>query len=73
MTRSLIGCILANLACIAACAGLMAFYPKASGFTITTPSSTHFLSGGVFLSTALLCLLDLAIGIYLAWSLLNPR
>jgi hypothetical protein len=51
----------------------MAFYPKASGFTITTPSSTHFLSGGVFLSTALLCLLDLAIGIYLAWSLLNPR
>ncbi len=73
MTRVLIGCIFANLICIAVCGALLAFFPKSSGFTITTSTATHYLSGGVFLSTALLCLLDLAISLFLAWSLLRLR
>lgn len=73
MGRMLIGCLLANLVCIAACGALVLFYPKNSGFTLTTPTSTHYLSGGIFLSAALLCLADLTIAIYLAWSLSHPR
>ena len=73
MGRILIGCILANLACIAACGALLLFYPTNSGFTITTSTSTHYLPGGEFLSVALMCLLDLTIGVYLVWSLLHLR
>ena len=73
MGRMLIGCILANLACIAACGALLLFYPKNSGFTISTSTSTHYLPGGEFLSAALLCVLDLTIGVYLAWSLSHVR
>jgi hypothetical protein len=73
MGRTLIGCIFANLACIATCGAFLLFYPKNSGFTITTPTSTHNLPGGEFPSAALLCLLDLGIGVYLAWSLLHMR
>ena len=73
MGRTLIGCILANLACIAACGALLLFYPKNSGFTITTSTSTRYLPGGEFLSVALLCVLDLMIGVYLAWSLSHMR
>jgi hypothetical protein len=69
MGRMLIGCLLANLACIAACGALLLFYPHDSGFTITTSKSTHYFSGGEFLSAALLCLVNLTIGVYLAWSL----
>ena len=68
MGRALIVCILANLACVAACAALLLFYPHNSGFTITTSTRTHYFPGG-----ALLCLFNLAIGAYLAWSLLHPR
>jgi hypothetical protein len=73
MGRTLIGCILANLAGIGTCGALLLFYPKSSGFTITTSTSTHYLPGGELLSAALLCLLNLTIGIYLVWSLLHMR
>ena len=73
MGRTLIGCMLANLASIAACGALLLFYPKDSGFTVTTSTSTYYLPGGEFLSAALLCILDLTIGVYLAWSLLHMR
>ena len=73
MGRTLIGCILANLVGIGACGALLLFYPKSSGFTITTPTSTHYLAGGELLSAALFCLLNLTIGIYLIWALLHMR
>lgn len=73
MRTTLIGCIFANLGCIAGCGALLLFYPRNSGFTVTTSRSTHYLEGGVFLSGTLLCLLDLGIGVYLAWSLLRIR
>ena len=73
MARTLIGCIVANLACIAACGALLLFYPKNSGFTITTSTTTHYLSDGEFLSAALLSILDLAIGVYIVWSLSHMR
>jgi len=73
MARTLIGCILANLACIAACGALLLFYPKNSGFTITTSTTTHYLSGGEFLSAALLCILDLTIAVYIVWSYSHMR
>ena len=68
MGRMLIGCLLANLACVAACGALLMFYPNDSGFTITTSKSTHYFAGGEVLSAALLCLLDLTIGVYVGWS-----
>jgi hypothetical protein len=43
------------------------------GFMVTTRHATHFISGDIFLSAALLCLVDSALGIYLAWWLLHPR
>jgi hypothetical protein len=58
---------------MAVCGALLLFYPKESGFTITTANATHYIGGGTFLSALLMCLLDFAIGAYLAWSLLHPR
>jgi hypothetical protein len=73
MNRVLVGCLVANMACAVVCGALLLFYPKNSGFTITTATSTHYFPGGVLLSAALLCFLDLTIGVYLAWWLLNLR
>lgn len=76
MGRLLIGCLLVNLACIAVCGAILLYYPNESGFTITTSKSTHYFAGGEFLGAALLCLLNLAMGVYLAlsfWSLLYRR
>lgn len=63
--------LVANSACIAACGALLLFFPMTAGFTVTTPKSTHFLPGGEFLSTVLLCLVDLTIAVYLAWSFVH--
>ena len=63
MGRTLVGCILANTACIALCGALLMFYPKDSGFTVTTPTSTHYLAGGELLAGALLCAVNFAIGV----------
>ena len=58
---------------ILASAALLQWFPSQQGFTVTTPHATHFISGDIFLSAALLCLVDSALGIYLAWLLLRPR
>jgi len=73
MVRMLISCLLLNLACVGACAALLLFYPRNSGFTTSDPRSTHYLAGGEILSAALLSIVDVAIGVYLAWSLLYTR
>ena len=73
MNRVLVGCLVANMDCAVVCGALLRFYPKNSGFTITTAISAHYFPGGVLLSAALLCFLDLTIGVYLAWWLLNLR
>jgi hypothetical protein len=69
MTRLLIRCLLFNLACIVASGMLLRFYPKTNGFTV----GTHYLEGGVFLGTTLLCLVDSMIGVYLAWSMFHQH
>jgi hypothetical protein len=73
MTRILSGCLIANLACLTVCGALFWLHPKNSGFTITTHQTTHYIAGGEFLGAVILCLCDLAIGIYLAWSFLHLR
>jgi hypothetical protein len=73
MERALVRCLLFNLAVIVASGALLKWYPVASGFTVTTSQATHYISGNIFLSAVLLCLLDSAIGIYLAWTLFHPR
>jgi len=73
MQRTLIRCLLLNLIVILASGVLLKWYPIQQQFTVTIPQATHYISGNIFLSALLLCLLDTAIGIYLAWSLLHPR
>jgi len=73
MARILSSCLIANLFCLSVCSALLWLYPKNSGFTITTRQTTHYITGGEFLGAAILCLFDLVIGIYLAWSFLHLR
>jgi len=73
MRTTLISCLLINLAAILACGALLKWFPSQQGFTVTTPHTMHFINGDIFLSAALLCIVDSALGIYLAWSLLHPR
>jgi hypothetical protein len=73
MRLTLVRCLLLNLIVILASGALLKWYPSQQGFTVTTSKATHYLSGDIFLSGVLLCLLDSAIGIYMAWSLLHPR
>ena len=73
MRTTLVCCLLLNLAVILASAALLQWFPSQQGFTVTTPHATYFISGDIFLSAALLCLVDSALGIYLAWWLLHPR
>ena len=73
MQRTLIRCLLLNLIIILASGALLKWYPTDQGLTVTTPQATHYISNNIFLSALLLCLLDTAIGIYLAWSLLHLR
>ena len=73
MGRTLIGCIVADAVGVALCGALLIFYPKSSGFTLTTPSSTHCVPGGELICGVLLCVANLVIGIYLAWSLTHWR
>ena len=65
-------CLLLNLAVVLASGALFKWFPSQPGFTVTTPQATHFIDGNTFLSAALLCLVDSALGIYLAWSLFYP-
>jgi hypothetical protein len=71
MNRVLVGCLVANMACAVICGALLRFYPKNSGFTITS-ATTHYFPGGVLLSAALLCFLDLTISVHLAWLIVEP-
>jgi hypothetical protein len=73
MRTTLVCCLLINLSVILASGALLKWFPSQRGFTVTTPQATHFISGDIFLSAALLCLVDSTLGIYLAWSLLHPR
>jgi hypothetical protein len=73
MRTTLVCCLLLNLAAILASSALLQSFPAQQGFTVTTPHATHFISGDIFLSAALLCLVDSALGIYLVWWLLHPR
>jgi hypothetical protein len=73
MRTTLVCCLLLNLAVILASSALLQWFPSQQGFTVTTPHATHFISGGIFLGAALLCLVDSALGIYLGWWLLHPR
>jgi hypothetical protein len=73
MRLTLVRCLLLNLMVILASGALLKWYPIQQGFRVTTSHTAHYISGNIFLSGVLLCLLDTAIGIYLAWSLLHPR
>jgi hypothetical protein len=66
-------CLVLNLAAILASGALLKWYPADQGFTVTTSRATHYISENVALSGVLLCVVDFAIGIYLAWSLWHPR
>lgn len=65
--------LLINAAGILVSCAILFLFPRESGFTVTTPNSTHYFGGGVYLSAIVMCLVDLAIGIGIAWSLLHPR
>ncbi|MGA8090596.1 MAG: hypothetical protein WCA10_25195 [Terracidiphilus sp.] len=73
MRLALVRCLLLNLIVILASGALLKWYPIQQGFTVTTSQTTHYIGGNIFLSGVFLCLLDSAIGVYLAWSLLHPR
>jgi hypothetical protein len=73
MRITVVFCLLLNLAVILVCGALLKWYPSQQGFTLTTSRATHYFSGGVLPSALLLCLLDTAIAIYLAWSLWHVR
>jgi len=71
MGRLLTGCLTANLACILVCGALLWLYPRNSGFTITTSQRTHYFGGGPLLGALVLCLSDVAIAVFLAWTWLR--
>jgi hypothetical protein len=73
MRTTLVCCLLLNLAVILASSALLQWFPSQQGFTVTTPHATYFISGEIFLSATLLCLVDSALGIYLVWWLFHPR
>jgi hypothetical protein len=73
MRTTLVCCLLLNLAVIMASGALLKWFRSQPGFTVTTPHATHFIGWDVFLSAALLCFVDGALGIYLAWSLFHLR
>ena len=62
-----------NLAVILASGALLLWYPGRSCFTVTSTSSTHYISGGAFLGALTLCLLDFALAGYLGYHLFRPR
>ena len=73
MRTILVRCLLLNLAVVLTCGALLRWYPSEKGFTVTTPQMTYYIGRNIFLSAALLCFVDLALGICLGWSLLHPR
>lgn len=73
MRRFLIQCVIVNLTALLLSGALLRWYPKQSGFTITTPAQTSYIPGGVFLGSALVCVCDLAIGVFLAWRIWRPQ
>lgn len=73
MDRVIMRCLLANIIGTAVCGALLFFCPRQSGFTISTSRTTHYLGGGILPSALLMCVLDFAIGIYLAWTILHPH
>jgi hypothetical protein len=73
MRTSLVYCLLLNLAVILASGALLKWFPSRLGFTVTTPQSTYFFDGNIFMGAAFLCVADIVLGVYLAWSLLHSR
>ncbi len=67
MRSLLIRCLILNLAVLCVAGALLLWYPKDSGFSITTRVQTHYLQGGEFLGISLVCLFDFAIAVYLGW------
>jgi hypothetical protein len=61
----LIRCLILNLAVLLTSGTLLLWYPKESGFTLTTRTATHFFGGGEFLGVIVMCLCDLALAVYL--------
>jgi hypothetical protein len=70
---TLIRCLVLNLVVLVGSGALLLWYPKDSGFTITTKMTTHYMDGGVFLGSILVCLFDLMLSIYLAYHLFRLR
>ena len=50
--RFLIDCLIVNLAALLVSGALLRWYPKQSGFTVTTGAQTSYIPGGVFLLNA---------------------
>lgn len=73
MRTLLVRCLILNLAVLLASGALLLWYPKESGFTLTTKTTTHFFGGGEFLGVILLCFCDLALAAYLGWNFWHPR
>ena len=65
--------LIANVVVLFASGALLMWYPKDSGFTVTTAEETHYMQGGVFLGVALICIFYVAIAAYLAWRTWRPR
>lgn len=73
MQTLIIRSLLFNLAALLLSGSLLLWYPKNSGFTITTRTETHYIAGGEFLGATLICLADLALAAYLGWRIWHPR
>ena len=73
MRRLLIQCLILNLIAVLASGALVRWYPKQSGFTITTGAHTSYIPSGVFLGYILVCFADLSIVGILAWRTWHPR
>lgn len=73
MERFLIRSLILNILVLLLSGALVRWYPEQNGFTITTATQTHYISGGIFLGYVLVCLSDLAIGIVLGWRIWHPH
>ena len=73
MHTALIRSLTVNFVCLGIGVLFFVFYPRDSGFTITTMRGTRFVSGGAFFAAAIVGLSDLLIGVTLCYSLWRGR
>lgn len=59
--------LILNLLCVVLSGGLLFLYPRNEGFTITTPSATRFVQGGVLLAGLLMGVSDILIGAFICY------